>query len=166
MVSKINKLHQTIFLMVSLQFPALSPLFKYVPENLHFLVIVFLFIMASFYFLWQSQNFGLLKQSLNTPWPTIIIIMLFFTASIVVYPLADNLKEIGRGSDQDNAIIEGAQAFFANGSPYFATTYYGNPISAGPGWIILLMPLALSGFYLLINPISLLVLTIVILKTT
>jgi len=92
--------------------------------------------------------------------------MLFFAASVVVYPIADNLKEIGAGSDQDDAIIEGARAILATGTPYTATTYFGNPISPGPGWIILWMPLVLCDLYLLINPISFFVLTIVILKIT
>ena len=75
-----------------------------------------------------------------------------------IYPIADSLKYTNGGSDQDDGLIQGAIAIIEGKSPYSVTSYYGNPSSAGPGWIILLLPLSVFNLYWLVTPLSLLIL--------
>jgi hypothetical protein len=72
----------------------------------------------------------------------------------LVYPIADGLKGSGRGSDADNALIDAATAMLASGAPYSVTTYLGNPLSPGPGWVMLTLPLSLGGGLPLLTPLS------------
>ena len=51
------------------------------------------------------------------------------------------------------ALIDSARELAAGRNPYLAESAIGAPISAGPGWIVLLMPLTLSGCEVLINPL-------------
>jgi hypothetical protein len=71
-----------------------------------------------------------------------------------MYPIADGLKIVGRGSTQDDALIDAAIGLFYYGDPYAEETYNG-PISAGPGWVILISPFSLTGAYFLFIPFSL-----------
>lgn len=75
--------------------------------------------------------------------------------SLFVYPVADGLKLSGRGSDSDDALIQGAQNLFLHFDPYRAPTYLGNPLSPGPGWILLASPFAMTGLYALFFPFCL-----------
>jgi hypothetical protein len=74
---------------------------------------------------------------------------------LAVYPRVDALREIGRGSDRDDALIVAATSWIEVGTPYAHTTYLGNELSPGPGWIALVAPLSLSGAYGLSSAIAL-----------
>ena len=82
-------------------------------------------------------------------------ILLFTAAVAIVYPMADGLKEIGRGADDDNAMRILAENIAVLKNPYVVRTYFGNPLSPGPGWGALWIPINLLGGYHFINPIML-----------
>ncbi len=81
--------------------------------------------------------------------------------SLVVYPMADGLKAIGRGSDGDDAMILAAANLLAHFDPYRSSTYLGNPISSGPGWVLLASPWSVTGLWALFFPSALVVLYLV-----
>jgi hypothetical protein len=144
-------------LLVSLQLPALRPLFKDVPASLQPVVLVVLALAAGGCFLLLRSPAWLqrLSRVLDTPWPALVILGLCTAAVVIVYPRADALKLVGRGSDEDDALIAGAAALLHGSYPYAARTYLGNPISPGPGWILLVAPLVATHVYWLLSPIGL-----------
>jgi hypothetical protein len=81
------------------------------------------------------------------------LLLLVLLVSLVVYPIADGLKAVGRGSTQDDAVIDAARNLWFHGDPYVTETYNG-PISPGPGWVILVAPFSLTGLYVLFLPFS------------
>ena len=80
------------------------------------------------------------------------LILAIAAASYVIYPLADARRNLGAGSTADDAIIQASQTFCSSGSMYSATLPGGIPISPGPGWVLLNLPLANSQWYWLISP--------------
>jgi hypothetical protein len=79
----------------------------------------------------------------------------FCTATLVLYPVADALKQTGRGSDQDDALILAGKALVRLSNPYIQHTYLNQPVHPGPGWAILTAPLTATGLYALLLPIAL-----------
>ncbi len=77
-------------------------------------------------------------------------------AAAAVYPLADGLKHQLRGSDSDDALVVAAEGLVAGRNPYLGRTYFGLPLSPGPGWVLLWAPLALAGVQHLGTPALLL----------
>ena len=75
--------------------------------------------------------------------------------NVAVYPRADALKLLGRGSDEDNALIEIAERLVSGRRPTYVPTYLGNMPSAGLGWAVLVAPLAVTGTYALLTPLAL-----------
>lgn len=139
-----------------LQLPALRPLAKYVPEKFPLIAPLFLVgIFGIYVFLFRSFQMNHWIKYLdnrNLYWG---IILLFTAAVAVVYPMADGLKEVGRGSDDDDAMRILAENIAVLKNPYFIRTYHGNPLSPGPGWAALWIPIALLGGYQFLNPIML-----------
>ena len=78
--------------------------------------------------------------------------------NLFAYPQADGLKLQGRGSDEDNALIEVADRLVTGHRPIYVATYLGNAPSAGVGWALLVAPLAITRTYALLTPLSLAVL--------
>jgi hypothetical protein len=54
------------------------------------------------------------------------------------------------GSDRDEAIIVSAERLMRGEHPYAAPTYLGNPLSPGPGWVVLHVPFVALGLYWLV----------------
>jgi hypothetical protein len=75
--------------------------------------------------------------------------------NVVVYPRADALKFQGRGSDEDNALIDLGNRLVRGQRPLYVATYLGNAPSPGPGWAALVAPLAVTGTYALLTPVAL-----------
>jgi hypothetical protein len=98
---------------------------------------------------------GRVRRLLERPAAFWLVAAGFALVVLLAYPKADALKESMRGSDADDALIVGAHAWLAEGTPYAARTYLGHPLSPGPGWILLLAPLSLSGLYPLATPLLL-----------
>jgi hypothetical protein len=78
--------------------------------------------------------------------------------NVFAYPKADALKLRGRGSDEDNALLEIAERLATGERPIYVATYLGNAPSAGLGWAALVAPLAVTRTYALLTPLSLCVL--------
>ncbi|MDD9912047.1 MAG: hypothetical protein OXR68_07645 [Alphaproteobacteria bacterium] len=148
------------------QIPSLRALTKYAPQP-EFTVPVFLLITAiATYWLWHQWPRPWLQKIVSTPWPTLFMLSAFTTAAAFIYPRADALSKVGRGSDADNAIIDAAQAFWNGSHMYSVETYFNNPISPGPGWVLLASPLVLAGVYWLLTPFLLGLTAQVLRKTT
>lgn len=154
-----NRLAWAFMLFLALWLPALKFIYKYlVPYqsgNLHFPgLILMLFVYA---FIFCSVRFHKLLGRWNDG-PAIVLIcfLLLVAMNYHLYPIADALKHTGGGTDQDDAIINGAQQLLAGQNPYTRLTYFGNPASPGPGWIALLTPFVSVNAYWLITPFCLL----------
>ena len=70
----------------------------------------------------------------------------------VAYPRADALREVGRGSDQDDCVRELVDNVLALRAPY-GVGYFGDPCSTGPGELVPYLPLALWDGYLVVVPV-------------
>jgi hypothetical protein len=75
--------------------------------------------------------------------------------NLFAYPRVDALRFQGRGSDEDNALIETATRLVTGQRPLYVATYLGNTPSAGLGWAALVAPLAVTGTYALLTPLAL-----------
>jgi hypothetical protein len=62
------------------------------------------------------------------------VLCLVAAVNLAAYPRVDALKRQGRGSDEDNAIIDTAQRLVTLKRPLYVPTYLGNAPSIGPGW--------------------------------
>ena len=69
--------------------------------------------------------------------------------AFLVYPRADALRQVLRGSDQDDAVIAVAMGLARGEYPFATLTYLGNPVSAGPLWGLAHFPFAATGTYIL-----------------
>jgi hypothetical protein len=142
-------------LMFVLQFPSLRALYKYTPSKLVWLVPVYLiavFCVYSVIFRWRSLA-AARASILSNKWLTVGAVLALILVNFFIYPIADNLKLQGRGSDQDDALIVTGKNLASGKNPYEARTYFsGNPLSAGPGWVIFNLPFTLTGLYFLLVP--------------
>jgi len=140
---------------LSLQLPSLRAMYKYLPAPLHKLIpLCFLLAFFVYAVLFRTQKlFEITKVFLNKKSFFILLFILITLVNILVYPLADSLKYQARGSDQDDALIVGAKNLISGKNPYEAHTYFpGNPLSPGPGWLIMNLPFTTSGLYCLLTP--------------
>ncbi|MCU1308575.1 MAG: hypothetical protein JWN45_3270 [Acidobacteriaceae bacterium] len=80
------------------------------------------------------------------------VILFFFLEVWALYPVADALKQVGKGTDQDDAVIMSVDQIRAFHYPYTNVTYLGGKISPGPGWVLLHLPLTALGLYQFIGP--------------
>ena len=69
----------------------------------------------------------------------------------VVYPMADALREVGAGSDQDDCVRELVDNVFAMRAP-FGRGYFGDPCSTGPGELFVYWPVGLTGTWFVLVP--------------
>lgn len=88
-------------------------------------------------------------------WPIVsyLAIVLWAVVSYVIYPIADARKLIGKGSTADDAVIVSAQSFLQGNGMYAGVLYDGAPISPGPGWVLLNLPIASHALFWLITPL-------------
>ena len=152
-------------LLLLLQLPALRSFYKYVPEQLHLAIpLVVLALVPVYHFILHPPVWA--KKIMATALVPLASVAITVELAYLVYPLADGLKHSGGGSDADDAMIQGALYLWQGASPYIATTYFGNPISPGPGWIVLFSPLVLLNVYWLITPVMLALLLFVLWRQT
>ena len=148
-------------LVLFIQVPSLRAwykyIFKYVPGSAHFLAGVLMAASLSGYWFflrgWSTLQEGRLAALAASKWLALGLFATVLLTMLVVYPKADALKfqSPPAGSDQDDALIIGAGDILA-GSPYASPTYFGNPQSAGPGWILIALPFSVTGAYWLFFP--------------
>jgi hypothetical protein len=120
--------------LVSLSVSALA-LQKFIPHPALRLAVS-IAIIAAITFLPTIRQHPLARSR----WLLIGLISIFFVEALAIYPVVDARKTFGGGSDQDDAIIQAADQLRAGHFPYADRTYLGNPITPGPGWVMLNTP--------------------------
>ncbi len=143
-------LDQRVWLLfILLQLPAFRSFNKYVPANVY--PFIFFYLTTLFLFYASVLHLGLLHRIcirlLNNGWATFALFVLATLINYFVYPIADGMKAQMMGSDQAGLRLVTGQ------NPYEALTYFGNPASPGPGWVILVLPFIMSGSYFLLTPV-------------
>lgn len=148
----------TLLLAFAAFIPALRPLTKFLPHPELVLPAAFAAILAGIYLLIRNPR-NTKHETLNTilasPWPSCLLIAVLAVAIATVYPHADALKLHMLGSDADDAMVIAGTALSHGLNPYQFTTYFGNPLSPGPGWAALVAPLTRLGLYGLLTPLAL-----------
>jgi len=149
---------------VSLQVPALRAIFKYVPAGLLPCVPVVMVIiwLACALLLGGAAVPEKVRRLLGRGWVLVLLLVAVAVASFLVYPVADALKEVGRGSGSDDALIIAGSRLIRGMHPYGERTYLGNPISAPPGMVLLALPFSVTGLYFLFTPALVLVAAVVL----
>ncbi len=155
-------------LWLSLQLPSLRTLVKHVPPPLQIFIPLYLVATLLVYavVLRSVAAPGAPPRPLDRGWLLAGLLIFVLAANYFLYPLADALKYRMLGSDQDDALILLARRLFAGLSPYAERTYHGNPISTGPGLVLLLLPFLSGSLYFLITPLCLTVLALVVARLT
>ncbi len=141
---------------VLLLFPSFRPILKHAPHPslsvLGYTLCGLLLYMAVFS---HKRLYLLLMKRAKVILGLFVLGILLVT--IFVYPRADALKEVGRGSTSDDALIVAAQNFYTGKGMYSETLYDTGPISPGPAWVLFNSPLTVTGMYFLLNPVYLIV---------
>jgi hypothetical protein len=160
-------------LFLSLQLPSLRDLYKFVPEGSHMLSHVFL---AAAFFIYLRFAVGCkrdlpsFKRALHLLESKYVFMFLSFSlvlVSVVLYPVVDELKHIGMGSDQDDSLISAADALMRGINPYTTVIpVFENPRSPGPGWIMVALPFVLLKAYPLFSPVAIIAASILLFRTT
>lgn len=78
-------------------------------------------------------------------------VVCLFALVAVAYPVADALREVGAGSDQDDCVRELVVNVFALRAP-FGRGYFGDPCSTGPGELFVYWPVALTRIWFVVVP--------------
>ncbi len=134
---------------------SLRAVFKYLP-----LPLLISLLMLGGGFLFYLAILGLAKGQrlfrlapIRRPKAFCLGILIAMTAtSGVIYPLADARRGAGGGSTADDAMILAARSFRTSGSMYGEMVPPKIPISSGPGWVLLNLPLANPTLYWLLSP--------------
>ena len=149
------------------QLPALQPVTKYAPMAVITVPLYFLATAGVTWLVCKNWHTPRMQKIMGTGWPTLSFFLLLTVAIFFIYPIADALKELpNRGRDSDNAVIDAAVSFWQGAYMYDVETYLSNPISPGPGWILLLSPLVVIGAYWMITPLMLGIFLVVLRRVT
>ena len=144
----------SILLMIVMQIPSLIPLIKYTPHALTWTMpCYFLIIFGSYIYLLSNLNHSsAVRKILDSQLTMIFLLALILAANLLLYPHELALQAIGRGSDAGDALIKSGNLLLKGNFPYSIPTYLHNPISPGPGWVLMLMPFTCTGLYVLLIP--------------
>lgn len=147
-------------LFISLQLPALRDLYKFLPKEYYLMSHAFLLIsFMAYYYFFEGISKGRtlpirIIERLNNRYVFFLLVCALVLLVAFVYPLVDGMKYYGRGSDQDDSIINAGLALLKTGNPYTATTYFSfteKSLSPGPGWIIISLPFTALNAYFIFN---------------
>jgi hypothetical protein len=142
----------TLFLV--LQVPGLRALARAAPGPWRPVAALYL-IGAFFLYAWCRHWSGIpagAPRLLRIRALPMVAVTLLAIVNAVGYPVADGLKRVGRGSDQDDALILTGERLLAGQRPYAAVTYLDHRPSPGPGWVLLALPFTVTGLYFLLTP--------------
>lgn len=142
--------------------PGIRAIFKYLPEYAWLVVIaeaLAVIFVANSGGKWNKKLFG--NAYLLT-----LLLMLATLALYMMYPVADGLKAVMRGSDQDDCVVLGALRLLAGQNPYLDLTYFGNPCSTGFGVLLYYLPFVLFNAYFLGGIFSIVVVMAALLRST
>lgn len=138
-------------------FPSLRPAFKYLGADagglfVAYAALVLLFLIA----VRRLPRDGRILQLFAHPLFSTAVLLAVVVVVQQLYPLADGLRTVGRGSDHDDCVILGVQQLLRGGFPYDVRTYIGNACSTGPGVFVLAVPFVVVGAYPYLNVAALL----------
>jgi len=168
-ITAIAKNRRAWALMLVLQLPSLRALYKYVPDVFLWVIPVYLLVFLLIYnsILGEKGKTNSFQRIFSRKYVFVLLILVITVVNFLVYPIADNLKNNGKGSDQDDALIATVSCMLKGKSPYEGKTYYpSNPISPGPGWIILSLPFSHSKLYFLLIPFYIILLGLLLKKVS
>ena len=148
--------------------PSLRPIAKYLPASIFFIAapvycIAAVGVNAAFF---RGLRSGKIPDFFRSKVFFGLLLAIITCVNFFGYPIADNLKKDMRGSDQDDAIIQTGQTLLSGHNPYHAHLYTGFSISPGPGIILLSIPFAAYARYFLLTPCALLIMGLLIARTT
>lgn len=93
----------------------------------------------------------LLLRLLSRDLLLVVAVVCLVALVAVVYPVADALREVGAGSDQDDCVRELVDNAVALRAP-FGRGYFGDPCSTGPGELFVYWPVALTRAWFVLVP--------------
>ena len=140
-------------LTLTIQWPGLRALARYAPWP-SIVIPVFVTGIACVYAASLQKPRFLASPRLGSRRVVTVVITAIAAANFVIYPRVDSLKNQGRGSDEDDAVVVTAERLVTGKRPVYVPTYLGNPPFSGPGWALLVSPLAVGGAYALLTPIA------------
>src|SRR4029077_14499102 len=140
-------------LVFTVQGPGVRAIVRYAPAPAFVLAFV---VIAAFIFYGACLH-GPLRPWLNRAGSRLGVVLAVLGAvaalNVAVYPRVDGLKAVGRGSDEDDALVTTAQRLATGQRPVYVPTYLGNTPSVGLAWAALVSPLAITGTYALLTPL-------------
>lgn len=138
----------SIFLILLYIIPNLRPIFKYSPVWPMLIIIIYSMLIYGLIIFSQIQSVEInLKKWLGNYWFILFVLVIVTLIISQTYPIADNLKFQGRGSDQDNCVIAAANQILSLRYPYSIRSYFGNPCSPLPGMLFLYLPFVYLNLY-------------------
>ena len=144
-------------------FPSLRPVYKYLGAYAELLYAVYIASVVLFLIAVERlPRDGWPMRMFRSPLVAAVVVLAVFAIVTLLYPLADGLRDIGRGSDHDDCMILGVRELFRAGFPYDVRTYIGNACSTGPGVFVLAAPFVAFGLYAYLNVVALLLCLVVI----
>jgi hypothetical protein len=87
-----------------------------------------------------------------TTWALVMALAGLLLLVLVAYPRADSLREVGRGSDQDDCVRTLVHNVFALRDP-FGFGYFGDPCSTGPSEFLIYWPVQVSTGFFVVAPV-------------
>ncbi len=112
------------------------------------------------YLAYVALGLALCVLVLRSPWllrllsrePLLVAAVVCLVALVAVaYPVADALREVGAGSDQDDCVRKLVVNVFALRAP-FGRGYFGDPCSTGPGELFVYWPVVLTRAWFVVVP--------------
>lgn len=142
---------QRIFIIAGLAllflFPSLRSAYKFSPEHLrHAAALGLITSTVGFYNFFLASRSKWFVWLVRQPWPWLVGLLIASVAVNLLYPVADGLRVIMRGSDQDDCAIAVTKALLDR-SFLYQPTYLGNPCSPGPGIALLYVPFVALDIY-------------------
>jgi hypothetical protein len=145
-------------LVLTVQGPGVRAIVRYAPWPAAALLLVFIVSIAAYGACLHGPFARWTRAAGSRVNGVAAVLCLAAGINLAAYPRVDALKREGRGSDEDNALIDTAQRIVTLRRPLYVPTYLGNTPSVGPGWAAVVSPLAVTGTYALLAPLALAVL--------
>jgi hypothetical protein len=115
-------------------------------------VLYGLFVVAALGACGVVLNVRRLLVFFTRPWVFVMGLTSLFLLVLFAYPRADALKEVGRGSDQDDCVRTLVGNVFALKEPY-GFGYFGDPCSTGPTEFFVYFPVQVFSQYFIVVPV-------------
>ena len=144
----IQKILNLITFIILFEVSCLRTIIKYVSNPLlsAFMIISYFLLLMLIIYLFQLRK-SIIDRISKNKYLYILSILCLTTIVLYGYPIADNLKLHGKGSDQDDCVILGVENLLKAQNPYSSRTYRNNPCSTGMGVLIAYIPFVYIGFY-------------------